>query len=143
MYQKFIVPALIGFTVTFAANGVIAGPLENLERERAIAVETLLSTSINTQEKQDKINVSKRRLVATMRFPVAPPRRPRRPSSPIGPRRQTGQPHSTLRHQNIDILKSLACCSITSTPWRVLTHAVSGAVKTDGGACASFGGGCL
>ena len=70
MYQKFIVPALIGFTVTFAANGVIAGPLENLERERAIAVETLLSTSINTQEKQDKINVSKRRLVDLERMVI-------------------------------------------------------------------------
>ena len=70
MYQKFIVPALIGFTVTLAANGVIAGPLENLERERAIAVETLLSTSINTQEKQDKINVSKRRLVDLERMVI-------------------------------------------------------------------------
>ncbi|MDG2033651.1 MAG: hypothetical protein P8J29_06925 [Rhodospirillales bacterium] len=70
MYQKFIVPALIGFTVTLAANGVIAGPLENLERERAIAVETLLSTSINTQEKQDKVNVSKRRLVDLERMVI-------------------------------------------------------------------------
>ena len=52
--------AVAGVLATGAAQ---AGTLENLERERAILVETLLSPSLTPEERQDKVAVSKHRLV--------------------------------------------------------------------------------
>ena len=52
--------AVAGVMATGAAQ---AGTLENLERERAILVETLLSPSLTPEERQDKVAVSKHRLV--------------------------------------------------------------------------------
>ena len=46
-----------------SAGAAQAGTLENLERERAILVETLLSSTLSTAERQDKIAHSKHRLV--------------------------------------------------------------------------------
>ena len=40
-----------------------AGPIENLERERAILIETLLSPELTAEERENKIAVSQHRLV--------------------------------------------------------------------------------
>ena len=50
------------------AFGLMAGPaqagtLENLERERAIFIDSLLDPDASPTERQDKITISKRRLV--------------------------------------------------------------------------------
>jgi len=49
-----------GLGMTQHAN---AGTLENMERERAILLETLLSGDIDTAERQDRVDVAKRRLI--------------------------------------------------------------------------------
>lgn len=57
----FLVP--LAATIVLAAGVAQAGTLENLERERAIMVETLLSPALTAQEREDKIATSKARLV--------------------------------------------------------------------------------
>ena len=56
----------IGITVAiFAAaiGGAAAGTLENMERERAILLETILSGDMNAAERESRIQVAKTRLV--------------------------------------------------------------------------------
>lgn len=56
----------IGITIVmFAAaiGGAAAGTLENMERERAILLETVLSGDMNTAERESRIQVAKTRLV--------------------------------------------------------------------------------
>lgn len=56
----------IGITVVmFAAaiGGAAAGTLENMERERAILLETILSGDVNAAERENRIQVAKTRLV--------------------------------------------------------------------------------
>mgnify|MGYP000306363004 FL=1 len=56
----------IGITVAiFAAaiGGGAAGTLENMERERAILLETILSGDMNAAERESRIQVAKTRLV--------------------------------------------------------------------------------
>ncbi|MBE0529637.1 MAG: hypothetical protein IH626_02350 [Rhodospirillales bacterium] len=50
-------------TIVLSAGIANAGTLENLERERAILVETLLSPALTAEERQDKVATSKMRLV--------------------------------------------------------------------------------
>lgn len=59
--KTFLVP--LAAAIVLSAGVAQAGTLENLERERAIVVETLLSPSLTAQERQDKIAMSKARLV--------------------------------------------------------------------------------
>ncbi|MFT5487146.1 MAG: flagellar basal body-associated protein FliL, partial [Alphaproteobacteria bacterium] len=59
---------LIAISITivmFAAaiGGATAGTLENMERERAILLETVLSGDMNTAERESRIQVAKTRLV--------------------------------------------------------------------------------
>ena len=61
----------IGITVAiFAAaiGGAAAGTLENMERERAILLETILSGDMNAAERESRIQVAKTRLVALERM---------------------------------------------------------------------------
>lgn len=56
----------VGITlVMFAAaiGGAAAGTLENMERERAILLETILSGDMNAAERENRIQVAKTRLV--------------------------------------------------------------------------------
>jgi len=53
--------AIIGIS-TLASPG-FAGTVENLERERSIMVETMLSSDMSAEERFAKINVSKKRLI--------------------------------------------------------------------------------
>lgn len=55
------VPAAL--VVLVAASAVQAGTLENLERERAILVETMLSPSVTPEQRADKVAQEKQRLV--------------------------------------------------------------------------------
>lgn len=57
----FLVP--LAATIVLSAGAAQAGTLENLERERAIMIETLLSPTLTAQEREGKIAVSKTRLV--------------------------------------------------------------------------------
>jgi len=49
--------------LAFAAAGAHAGSLENMERERAILLETLLSGDISAEERQGRGAVSRARLI--------------------------------------------------------------------------------
>lgn len=56
----------VGITLAmFAAaiGGAAAGTLENMERERAILLETILSGDMNAAERENRIQVAKTRLV--------------------------------------------------------------------------------
>lgn len=48
----------------------LAGPLENLERERALSVETMLDASLSVEERQKKLELSKMRLIDLERMVV-------------------------------------------------------------------------
>jgi hypothetical protein len=61
MMTKFA--ALTVAALALTAGAVEAGSIENLERERAIAIETLLSPEMAPAERHAKIAVSKSRLV--------------------------------------------------------------------------------
>lgn len=60
---KTILLVPLAVTIVLSAGMAQAGTLENLERERAILVETLLSPALTAQEREDKIATSKTRLV--------------------------------------------------------------------------------
>ena len=60
---KTILLAPLAVTIVLSAGLAQAGTLENLGRERAILVETLLSPSMAAEEREDKIATSKARLV--------------------------------------------------------------------------------
>lgn len=53
-----------------AAISAQAGTLENLERERAIMIETLLDPSFSVVERQEKLTLSKNRLVDLERMVI-------------------------------------------------------------------------
>jgi hypothetical protein len=53
----------IALTGVLAAGAVQAGTLENLERERAILVENLLSPELTSEDRMKKVAVSQHRLV--------------------------------------------------------------------------------
>jgi hypothetical protein len=46
-----------------ASGAALAGTIENLERERAIAVETLLSPNMDPAERQGSVEIARTRLV--------------------------------------------------------------------------------
>jgi hypothetical protein len=64
--MKHIAKTLLASAViagALAAGTAQAGTLENLERERAILIETMLTPSLTSQERQQKVAVAKHRLV--------------------------------------------------------------------------------
>jgi len=52
------------------AGAAAAGPLENLERERALALQTMLDPSLNPAERAEKIQVARLRLVDLERMVI-------------------------------------------------------------------------
>ncbi len=54
--------AILAVLTTAAAMPAAAGTLENMERERAIMLETLLSGDISVEERQRSLEVAKSRL---------------------------------------------------------------------------------
>ncbi len=60
-------PVAIALTLAVAATALTtaanAGSIENLERERTIVIENLLTPELSAEERQAKLSVSKRRLI--------------------------------------------------------------------------------
>jgi hypothetical protein len=62
--QQTITATLITLSLYLAAIGAAAaGTLENMERERAILLETILSGDVNPGERESRIQVARTRLV--------------------------------------------------------------------------------
>lgn len=61
--KRTFIPAIAAAAIVMLAGAVQAATLENLERERGIVIEALLDPSLTPRQRQDKIAVSKRRLV--------------------------------------------------------------------------------
>ena len=61
LHKKLGMAVIVGMTA-FTATA-FAGTVENLERERAIMVETLLANDMSAEERFSKLNVSKKRLI--------------------------------------------------------------------------------
>ena len=62
--QQVLIAMAITVTVFAAAiGGAAAGTLENMERERAILLETILSGDMNPAERESRIQVARSRLV--------------------------------------------------------------------------------
>ncbi len=59
--RTLAVATLVGLTAASAT--AFAGSVENLERERAILLETLLSKDMSTEERHGKMVISKQRLI--------------------------------------------------------------------------------
>jgi hypothetical protein len=55
--------ALAALIIAVGLSGAQAGTLENLERERAMAVKTMLDPEMQPDERHSKLNIFKRRLV--------------------------------------------------------------------------------
>lgn len=62
--------ALVGGMTLATASLAQAGTLENLERERALAIEAMLDPDISAEERQKKLAGSKRRLVDLERMVI-------------------------------------------------------------------------
>jgi len=60
--RKFLSLATVFAAITMTAPS-FAGTVENLERERSIIVENLLSNEMTAEERFAKVNVSKKRLI--------------------------------------------------------------------------------
>lgn len=60
-FKKAVI-ATLGMGVLVAGLEAKAGPLENMERERAIMLETVLSSDVSVEERQRTLTVSKARL---------------------------------------------------------------------------------
>ena len=61
--KRNLILAMAVVALVVPAVAVQAGTLENLERERAILVETLLSPSLTVVEREEKLAVARHRLV--------------------------------------------------------------------------------
>lgn len=68
--SSLIATSLMAITVTGAAN---AGTLENLERERALTIETMLDPAITPETRLKKVTSSKHRLVDLERMVIRDP----------------------------------------------------------------------
>ena len=70
MLHKIIKTIALSGAILFSISIAQAGSLENLERERAIAIETMLSPSLKAEERLDRAMISKRRLVDLERMVI-------------------------------------------------------------------------
>lgn len=61
--QTLIAAGITILMFAAAIGGAAAGTLENMERERAILLETILSGDMNAAERENRIQVAKTRLV--------------------------------------------------------------------------------
>lgn len=61
--RKTLTSALAGLAVVLAAGAADAGTLENMERERALLIESMLDPSLGPAERQARSEAGQRRLV--------------------------------------------------------------------------------
>ncbi|MGB0682357.1 MAG: hypothetical protein ACPGOV_06600 [Magnetovibrionaceae bacterium] len=69
----FCVLALSILALGFGASAAQAGSLENLERERAILLDTLLNADLPAAERQSRLEISRNRLVDLERMVIRDP----------------------------------------------------------------------
>ena len=62
-FPRILAVAAIFTALSGTVSGVNAGTLENLERERALLVEALISGDLSEQERQKKISLARTRLI--------------------------------------------------------------------------------
>lgn len=62
-YKTYLIAALAAAALFGTINAAHAGSLENLERERAMMMQALLSTDMAPEERQKKVTLSRNRLV--------------------------------------------------------------------------------
>lgn len=60
--KNLILPLILFFSVLFSGSS-FAGTLENMERERAILIETFLSLELNETQRSERLETSKKRLI--------------------------------------------------------------------------------
>lgn len=70
MLRKIMLTTALSGALLFSVSDAQAGSLENLERERAIVIETMLSPSLKADERLDRVAISKRRLVDLERMVI-------------------------------------------------------------------------
>ena len=61
--KKVVFLGLTFVLTSFVSTVVSAGSLENLERERSVAIATMLDSTIDVDARWNKLNISKRRLL--------------------------------------------------------------------------------
>ena len=61
--RKYLAITAAVATVAATGTAVVAGPLENLERERAILIDTFLDPELALGDRQAKVEIAKARLV--------------------------------------------------------------------------------
>lgn len=64
---------LVALTATIGATQASAGPLENLERERANVIRTMVDASMSPAERHEKLLSAQRRLVDLERIAIRDP----------------------------------------------------------------------
>ena len=60
--KNLILPLILFFSV-LSSGSSFAGTLENMERERAILIETFLSLELNETQRSERLETSKKRLI--------------------------------------------------------------------------------
>lgn len=63
MKAKYIIPVAAAICAATLGAAAQAGTIENLERERSITLEALLSADLTPDEREERIGLSKARLV--------------------------------------------------------------------------------
>ena len=62
-YRKYLVAAVVAAALVGTVNAANAGSLENLERERAMMMQALLSADLSAKDRQKKVALSRNRLI--------------------------------------------------------------------------------
>ncbi len=62
-YRKYLVGAVVATALLSTVNAANAGSLENLERERAMMMQALLSADLSAKDRQKKVALSRNRLI--------------------------------------------------------------------------------
>ena len=62
-YRKYFVGAVVATALLSTVNAANAGSLENLERERAMMMQALLSADLSAKDRQKKVALSRNRLI--------------------------------------------------------------------------------
>ena len=62
-YRKYLVAAAVAAALIGTLNAANAGSLENLERERAMMMQALLSADLSAKDRQKKVALSRNRLI--------------------------------------------------------------------------------
>ncbi len=62
-YRKYLIGAVVATALLSTVNAANAGSLENLERERAMMMQALLSADLSAKDRQKNVALSRNRLI--------------------------------------------------------------------------------